>query len=295
MHALTGGHLARLERRGDPDRLGVRVASAGDAVDLELHLVTEWGASILPSPPGSSARCARTWRRWSTSTCAPSRWSSTTWRPRGDRGRSPHRSHRGPVRRPRAASACGGRRAPAAIRASATAGCTTPRTSSARGASSTATRTGVIGLIQYGPRAGVRRGPRPSPAGPPSRDAVLVTCAYLTDDAEPMGAGQPLPGRHRRVPRPRGGPPWRRSPTATRRARTSSTRFLGHRTIFPAGLPGTTSGSTAAANRGSDRADAARPAGDRDSRPSGQRLARLRERLAPLVSPTPGAGTLEPS
>jgi uncharacterized alkaline shock family protein YloU len=46
VHALTGGHLARLERRGDPDRLGVRVTAAGDAIDLELHLVTEWGASI---------------------------------------------------------------------------------------------------------------------------------------------------------------------------------------------------------------------------------------------------------
>jgi uncharacterized alkaline shock family protein YloU len=47
VHALTGGgHLGRLERRGDPERVGVRVASAGDAVDLELHLVTAWGASI---------------------------------------------------------------------------------------------------------------------------------------------------------------------------------------------------------------------------------------------------------
>ena len=46
VHALTGGHLGRLDRRGDPDRLGVRVASAGGAVDLELHLVTDWGASI---------------------------------------------------------------------------------------------------------------------------------------------------------------------------------------------------------------------------------------------------------
>jgi uncharacterized alkaline shock family protein YloU len=46
VHALTGGHLARLERRGDPDRLGVRVTNAGDAVDLELHLVTGWDAPI---------------------------------------------------------------------------------------------------------------------------------------------------------------------------------------------------------------------------------------------------------
>ena len=46
VHALTGGHLGRLERRGDPDRLGVRVTAAGEAVDLELHVITEWGVSI---------------------------------------------------------------------------------------------------------------------------------------------------------------------------------------------------------------------------------------------------------
>jgi uncharacterized alkaline shock family protein YloU len=60
VHALTGGHLARLERRGDPDRLGVRVASAGDAVDLELHLVTEWGASI-PAVAAGVERSVRTY------------------------------------------------------------------------------------------------------------------------------------------------------------------------------------------------------------------------------------------
>jgi uncharacterized alkaline shock family protein YloU len=60
VHALTGGHLARLERRGDPDRLGVRVASAGEAVDLELHLVTDWGASI-PAVAAGVERSVRTY------------------------------------------------------------------------------------------------------------------------------------------------------------------------------------------------------------------------------------------
>jgi uncharacterized alkaline shock family protein YloU len=60
VHALTGGHLARLERRGDPDRMGVRVASAGDAVDLELHLVTAWGASI-PAVAAGVERSVRTY------------------------------------------------------------------------------------------------------------------------------------------------------------------------------------------------------------------------------------------
>jgi len=60
VHALTGGHLARLERRTDPDRLGVRVVSAGDAVDLELHLVTDWGASI-PAVAAGVERSVRTY------------------------------------------------------------------------------------------------------------------------------------------------------------------------------------------------------------------------------------------
>ncbi len=60
VHALTGGHLARLERRSDPDRLGVRVVSAGDAVDLELHLVTDWGASI-PAVAAGVERSVRTY------------------------------------------------------------------------------------------------------------------------------------------------------------------------------------------------------------------------------------------
>jgi uncharacterized alkaline shock family protein YloU len=59
VHALTGGHLARLERR-DPDRLGVRVATAGEGVDLELHLVTEWGAPI-PAVAATVDRSVRTY------------------------------------------------------------------------------------------------------------------------------------------------------------------------------------------------------------------------------------------
>src|SRR2546421_11824089 len=41
VHAIAGGGV-------DPDRVpkGVRISSDGDAVGLELHLVTEWGASI---------------------------------------------------------------------------------------------------------------------------------------------------------------------------------------------------------------------------------------------------------
>jgi uncharacterized alkaline shock family protein YloU len=60
VHALTGGHLGRLERRGDPDRSGVRVTAAGEAVDLELHLVTAWGACI-PDVAGAVERSVRTY------------------------------------------------------------------------------------------------------------------------------------------------------------------------------------------------------------------------------------------
>jgi hypothetical protein len=38
----------------------------------------------------------------------------------------------------------------------------------------------VVGLLQYGPSEVFRRA-LTMPAGPPSRDAVLVTCAYVTD------------------------------------------------------------------------------------------------------------------
>ena len=74
VHALTGGHLGRLERRGDPERLGVRVASAGERVDLELHLVTDWGALDPRRRRRRRAVGARLpGRRWSTWTCGTRR------------------------------------------------------------------------------------------------------------------------------------------------------------------------------------------------------------------------------
>ena len=41
------------------------------------------------------------------------------------------------------------------------------------------------------------------PGGPPSDDAMLVTCAYLVDDVEPVGAAVALPGGDRRGARSR--------------------------------------------------------------------------------------------
>jgi uncharacterized alkaline shock family protein YloU len=43
---LTGGGLGPLDRRVGPERAGVRVSAADDSIDVELHLVTEWGAPI---------------------------------------------------------------------------------------------------------------------------------------------------------------------------------------------------------------------------------------------------------
>ncbi len=42
----------------------------------------------------------------------------------------------------------------------------------------------VLGSMQYGPADAFPRA-RELPAGPPSDDAVLITCAYLTDPARP--------------------------------------------------------------------------------------------------------------
>jgi len=46
VHALVAGGFAPLERRADPERAGVRVAAGPEGVEVELHLVTAWGASI---------------------------------------------------------------------------------------------------------------------------------------------------------------------------------------------------------------------------------------------------------
>ena len=53
VHAVAGAQPGRV----DPDRApkGVRISADGDGVGLELHLVTEWGASI----PAVSAAVGR--------------------------------------------------------------------------------------------------------------------------------------------------------------------------------------------------------------------------------------------
>jgi uncharacterized alkaline shock family protein YloU len=46
VHALAASGFGPLERRADPERAGVRVAAGADGLELELHIVTAWGAPI---------------------------------------------------------------------------------------------------------------------------------------------------------------------------------------------------------------------------------------------------------
>ena len=60
MRGIGRASSAAPEREIDPERApkGVRVTGDGDRVDLELHLVTEWGAHI-PTWRGSHPGGAR--------------------------------------------------------------------------------------------------------------------------------------------------------------------------------------------------------------------------------------------
>jgi uncharacterized alkaline shock family protein YloU len=46
VHSLAASGFAPLERRADPERAGVRVAAGPEGLEVELHIVTAWGASI---------------------------------------------------------------------------------------------------------------------------------------------------------------------------------------------------------------------------------------------------------
>jgi hypothetical protein len=142
---------------------------------------------------------------------------------------------------------------------------------------------GVIGLIQYGPAHAFPRA-QTMPAGPPSRDAVLVTCAYLTDAQSPWVL-QSLFLAAIGESRDRGQPALEAFAYRYQSGEDFATRFLGHRTIFPAdfladfGFHGRRTAGRVELMRLDLRAIELEPERDR--------LARLRERLAPLVAPTP--------
>ena len=89
----------------------------------------------------------------------------------------------------------------------------------------------VIGLIQYGP---ADRFPRTQtmPAGPPSRDAVVVTCAFLTDVQSPWVL-QSLFLAAIGECRDRGHPGLEAFSYRYVDSEPFAGRFLTHRTIFP--------------------------------------------------------------
>ena len=74
--------------------------------------------------------------------------------------------------------------------------------------------------------------------GPPSDDAMLVTCAYLVDESAPVGAAVADPRRDRRGARPRRDRDRGvRLPLGRERVGREG-RFRAHRTVFPADFLG---------------------------------------------------------
>jgi len=144
---------------------------------------------------------------------------------------------------------------------------------------------GVIGLIQYGPAQEFPRA-QTMPAGPPSRDAVLVTCAYLTDAQSPWVL-QSLFLAAIGECRDNGKPALEAFAYRYPSGEDFATRFLGHRTIFPAdfladfGFHGRRTAGRIELMRLDLRAI--------ELEPDRIRLARLRDRLAPVINPTPAA------
>jgi hypothetical protein len=122
------------------------------------------------------------------------------------------------------------------------------------------------------------------PAGPPSRDAVLVTCAYLTDAQSPwvlQSLFLAAIGECRNNDKPALEAFAYRYPSGE----DFATRFLGHRTIFPAdfladfGFNGRRTAGRIELMRLDLRAI--------ELEPERAGLVRLRERLAPVINPAP--------
>jgi hypothetical protein len=89
----------------------------------------------------------------------------------------------------------------------------------------------VLGSMQYGP-AGLFPRAADLPAGPPSDDAVLVTCAYLVSDALPW-VEQSLFLAAIGEARDKGARALEAFAYRYREGTSSAERFLVHRTVFP--------------------------------------------------------------
>jgi len=140
----------------------------------------------------------------------------------------------------------------------------------------------VIGLIQYGPAAAFPRAAT-MPAGPPDRDAVVITCAYLTDVNSPWVL-QSLVLAAIGECNDRGWPALEGFGYRYAPGESFPTRFLRHRTIFPRDfladfgfLPTRVSGRVQLM-----RLDLR----TLESSPEASRLQRIKSRLA-VLQPTP--------
>ena len=89
----------------------------------------------------------------------------------------------------------------------------------------------VLGSMQYGPAQLFPRG-ADLPAGPPSDDAVLVTCAYLVSDAQPW-VEQSLFLAAIGEARDKGARALEAFAYRYREGASAAERFLVHRTVFP--------------------------------------------------------------
>jgi len=89
----------------------------------------------------------------------------------------------------------------------------------------------VLGSMQYGPASLFPRA-ADLPAGPPSDDAVLVTCAYLVSDAQPW-VEQSLFLAAIGESRDKGARALEAFAYRYREGTPASERFLVHRTVFP--------------------------------------------------------------
>jgi hypothetical protein len=89
----------------------------------------------------------------------------------------------------------------------------------------------LLGSMQYGPASLFPRAAE-LPAGPPSRDAVLVTCAYLTDPSTPW-VMQSLFLAAIGDARDRGARALETFAYTYREGGSLYERFLVHRTVFP--------------------------------------------------------------
>jgi hypothetical protein len=144
---------------------------------------------------------------------------------------------------------------------------------------------GVIGLIQYAPAHAFPRA-QTLPAGPPSRDAVLVTCAYLTDAQSPWVL-QSLFLAAIGECRDNGLPALEAFAYRYQSGEDFATRFLGHRTIFPADF---LADFGFFSQRSAGLIELMRlELGGIELAVQRSRLARLRERLTPAINPAPAA------